>query len=118
MMMPSQALIKIVQKICGPTIGLSARWVSRVVEDVHLIAYRIFRFGVKTLPNGEGENSGAKSLPERLVFNGRRPDPRTPRIPFWIVGDNSVHANDGATPMDPEAVDVEAPQERRKRHNH
>jgi hypothetical protein len=41
------------------------RWVSRVVEDVHLIAYRIFRFAVKTkMP--EGENSGAKLLPSRL----------------------------------------------------
>jgi hypothetical protein len=53
----------------------------------------------------EGENSGAKLLPSRLVFNNRRPDPRTP-----FIVDNSFHfhAYDGATRMDPEAVDVEA----------
>ena len=50
----------------------------------------------------EGENSGAKLLPSRLIFNNRRPDPRTL---FWNV-DNSFHANDGATRMDSEAVDV------------
>jgi len=89
------------------------RWVSRVVEDVHLIAYRVFRFGVKTMP--EGENSGAKLLPSRLVFNNRRPDPPTP-----FIVDNSFHfhAYDGATRVDPEAVDVEAPQEWRKPHKH
>ena len=96
-----------------PTIEHNVRWVSRVVEDVHLIAYRIFRFGAKTKP--EGENSGAKLLPSRVVFNDRSPSPRTP---FWIRVDNSFHAYDGATPMDPEAVDVEAPQEWRKRHKH
>jgi len=101
------------EDVCGPTIEHNVRWVSRVVEDVHLIAYWIFRFGVKTMP--EGENSGAKLLPSRLVFNNRRPDPRTP-----FIVDNSFHfhAYDGATRMDPEAVDVEAPQERWKRQNH
>ena len=95
------------EDVCAPTIEHNVRWVSRVVEDVHLIAYRIFRFGVKTMP--EGENSGAKLLPSRLVFNNRRPDLLTP---FWNIVDNSFHAYDGATRMDPEAVDVEAPQER------
>ena len=64
---------------CGPTIEHNVRWVSRV--DVHLIAYRIFRFGVKAMP--EGENSGAKLLPSRPVFNNRRPDPRT----VFIIAD-------------------------------
>src|SRR5262245_8908258 len=96
-----------------PTIEHEARWVSWVVEDVHLIAYRIFRFDVKTMP--EGKNSGAKLLPSRLVFNNRRPDPRTP---FWIIVDNSFHAYDGATRMDPNAADVAAPPEWRKRHKH
>ena len=55
-------------------------------------------------------------MPGRVVFNDRSPNPRTRRV--WTIVETSRQAYDGATAMDPEAVDVEAPQEWRKRHNH
>jgi hypothetical protein len=56
--------------ILYPTIEDEARWISWVVENLHLITHQIFRFGVKALPIG---NCGGKSLPGRVVWgNGSR----------------------------------------------
>jgi hypothetical protein len=50
-----------------------------------------------------------------VVFDHRRPNPRATSA--WIRIDYSLQAYHGATLMDPEALEVQPPQQRRKRHS-
>src|SRR4051812_30631824 len=92
------------ENVRGPTIKHNARRFSRVVEDGHIIAHRIFRFSVEALPIG---NLGAKSLPGCVIFDDRGPDPRARRA--WVGRETPLQAYDGAAPMDPASLHVQAP---------
>ncbi len=96
-----------------PTIEDKARWISRAIKDFHLIAHRIFRFGVEKLPVRKPRT---ESLPARMVFDQRRPNPCSARAGIGV--DPSREAYNRAASVNPEALDVDTAQQRRKHHHH
>jgi len=92
-----------------PAIADEARWISRAVENFNLIAHRIFRFGVERLPvrkpGAESLAGGGYSITGDHIH--------APPAPGLVL----IPSSSGAATCNPELLDVDTPQQRRKRHN-